>query len=212
MAAPATIRFVEQGHRYLAVTAKGEMPIPSVSEILAGCGLVNYNGISPEVLRQKAEFGSAVHLACQLDDENDLDESSLDPKVKVRLEGWRTFRRDFGFEPETVEQPLLFDYYGMLYGGTPDRIGRLTKETSIGVVRAIVDIKTTCEIEVHHAYQLAAYAMGRKTPDGNKFRRYVVQLLEDGDYRLQEFKDPHEERIFCSALAIEWEKRNKRLK
>ena len=50
-----------------------------------------------------AERGHHVHLATQLYDEDDLDESSLDEVVKGYLEGYKLFVTEMDFNPKQIE-------------------------------------------------------------------------------------------------------------
>jgi hypothetical protein len=176
--------------------------IPSVSRVLQGAGLFNLNGIDPKVLARKRALGEAVHLACQLYDEHDLDETTIDPLVRPRLDAWTKFCRDLDFHAEEIEQPFYFLANGMPYAGTPDRRGTCTSG------EVVIEIKCTAAVEPHHGVQLAAYALPHKH-DGKSPLRFVVQLLQDGDYKLHQFTDRTDERVFLSALALEHWKRLK---
>ena len=168
--------------------------IPSVSDILKGTGLIDYSGVRASVMENARQFGTAVDLACQLFDENDLDPDYNDPKVMPRLEGWQKFCREWEFKPLLVAKPMSHVLNGMAYGMTPDRYGIC----KLGNV--VIDIKNTAEVMASHAIQLAAYIQPFKI-EGNGVNRFVVQL-QDGGYKLHEFKDRQDERIFGAALAL----------
>jgi hypothetical protein len=69
----------------------------------------------------------------------------------------------------------------------------------------ILDIKCTSKIEPHHGVQLAGYAIGVASNNGERaesYRRVVVQLKRNGEYRMHEFKDEEDGHIFAAALRI----------
>lgn len=167
--------------------------IPSVSEIIRPC--TSYGGISAAVMENAREFGTHVDLACQYYDEGDLDEDTLDTRVRERLNGWVKFKKEFEFVAEVIAQPTYNVMNGMPYGMTIDRFGH-------GVIgNMVVDIKNTAEIEAHHALQLAGY--GDKYEKGGTVlcRRFIVQLIPN-DFKIVEFKDRQDKRIFGALLAV----------
>ena len=62
-----------------------------------------------------------MHLATALFDRDDLDESTLDERLRGYLNAWIRFRSETGFKPELVEQK--FHHPKLNYAGTPDRTG-----------------------------------------------------------------------------------------
>jgi len=180
--------------------------IPSVSEIIRPC--VCYDGIKKSVMDNAREFGLDVDAACQYYDEDDLDEDSLDERVRLRLEGWKLFRKEFDFKPLVIAQPTAHIMNGMPYGMTADRYGT-GRFDKIGY--AVVDIKNTAEIEPHHGLQLAGYE--DHYSDGGKLAcaRIIVQLKDKG-YNIVEFKDRQDKNIFGALLAIAHWKIQKKIK
>jgi len=178
--------------------------VPSVSYILKTNGFCDYAGVRKDVMENARQFGTAVDLACQLLDEDDLDPEYNDPKVMPRLEGWSKFCREWEFKPLIVAKPMSHAMNGMIYGMTPDRYGTC----KLGNV--VIDIKNTAEIMPSHQIQLAGYIQPFKT-EGNGVNRFVVQLV-DGGYKLHEFKDRQDERIFGAALACTYWKLAKGIK
>lgn len=179
-------RFEKESHKYFF----GDQELPSVTRVLIGAGLIDTQWYT-EVGRAR---GSAIHIACQFDDEGDLDEETLDPAVAPYLEAWRAFRKDTGFEPTETEQPSFDAIRG--YAGTPDRIGRR------GNKKSVVDIKSGGK---HPAYQiqLAAYANLQLEP--MSYERLQVRLQGDGKYFCDMF--PKSEfmadlNIFLSGLNV----------
>jgi len=182
------LKFDPASHRY---TLDGQVLV-SVTQVLKGVGLIDFNGINPDVLQRAAAFGTAVHQACHLDDLGDLDEQSLDENLKPYLEAWRSFRGDMKFD--AIEQPLWHPVYG--FAGTPDRI----KENTIW------DIKTGTTVYTSSAIQLAGYSILADIPTA---RRLAVQLKPDGKYQVHEFKERTDRQVFLSCLtAYQWRIKN----
>ena len=107
------IQFDPSTHVY---TVNGRV-VPSVTQVLREAGLVDPSIYPPGA----AERGTAVHLACQLHDENDLDESSLDPVIIPYLNAWKLFVSQNRFRATAIEQRICSLTH--CYAGTLDRIG-----------------------------------------------------------------------------------------
>lgn len=151
--------------------------VPSVTQVLEACGVVDYSYLPPATRAMALGRGSAVHSATQYDDEGDLDEALLDDELRPYLEAWRRFRRDTGFTPDLIEHRGFHPQYR--YAGTLDRRGGFPNGT-----RAIVDLKTNSS-EGWVRMQLAAYAAF--FPDPRAFRRICVEVHKDATYRAIEF-------------------------
>lgn len=199
MTVPATTRFEfnETLHKY---TVDG-VEVPSVTQILSSAGLVDYAGISQETLRYAAERGTAVHLACQFYDEEDLDPESLDLQVAKYVAAWRQFRLKHDFEILGSEQMHLGELNGLQFGMTIDRLiewrGR----------RAILDIKCSSRIHRWCGVQTAGYAIGLESHGTaaqrlSLYRRLIVQLKPNCTYELYDCEDTEDGEIFAAALAI----------
>lgn len=175
--------------------------LPSVTQVTRplDSGLLRAD---PELVAAAAERGDKVHQITQFFDEDDLDESTVDPALAGYLDAWKKFRLQLDFEPEAggIERVVLSRR--LHYTGRADRVG------SDGSGRRIViDIKTGM-VPLSAWPQLAAYAMAlneEKAGDLNTPRvsgMYVVQLSADGDYRLHHAKDIEEHyREFTHMLA-----------
>src|ERR1043165_3114073 len=92
----------------LHVYTLADRVLPSVTEILKGAGLVDDRWWT-EAGRWR---GSAVHAACWYDDEGDLDETTLDPKLQNYLQAYRKFKTELGFIPTDIETPIYNDLLG----------------------------------------------------------------------------------------------------
>ncbi len=158
--------------------------VPRVSWILQALDI--YGEIREDVLARAAARGTAVHESCQLWDENDLDEESLDPRIAPYLDGWKSFRKDTGFEPEHIEVAIHNSPYN--YAGRIDRIGKVSSGKTF-----LVDIKTGSGDYGNGkkgrvaGMQMAAYsaAWGDNTIDS----RIIVQLQPTGKYKIYQKDD-----------------------
>lgn len=185
---------------------QGKVRIPSVSEIIRPC--VNFDGIRQSVIDNARDFGLDVDAACQYYDEDDLDESTLEERVRLRLNGWIKFRQEFDFKPLVIAKSVAHTMNGMPYGMTADRYGT----GNFGdIANAVIDIKNTAEIEPHHGLQLAAYEDFYSDSGKIACGRYIVQL-KDNDYKIVPFKERQDKRIFSGLLAVAHWKMQKGIK
>lgn len=180
-----TLTFDEASHTYHF----GGQVVPGVTSILSP--LTDFSRVPPAVLEAAANFGKAVHRACELDDLNELDEDALDPALAPYLHAWRKFSAEHDVQWDKIEQPV---YHATLrYAGTPDRLG-LVKGS-----RAVVDIKSTAQLYPAVGPQLSAYANAEKEPYAE---RLAVQLKADGTYVAKAYKDPTDWPVFASLLTL----------
>lgn len=170
--------------------------VPGVSQILQKAGIVDLSAIPADRLAAAQEFGTAVHIACELHDKGTLDEAILDPQLKPYLDGWKLFRQEHSFQPEKIEEKLYSKIYR--FAGTIDRIGKCRIDDSL----VIVDIKSGI-VTPSIAIQLAAYELlVREHTGGKKTKRLVIFLNNTGTYKMQLYKDKIDTNIFLSALCI----------
>lgn len=164
--------------------------VPSVTQILRP--LMDFSFVRPDVLQAAADFGTAVHRACELDDLGDLDMEKLDPALAPYLVGWRMFCAEHACKWEAIEQQIL--HGSMRYAGTLDRAG-LVKDK-----RAVVDIKSGTSLTPTVGPQLAAYARAYD-PQGALLDRLAVRLYPGG-YELKAYTDPSDWPTFASLVTI----------
>lgn len=118
------LAFSEEGHRY---TVAGRQ----VDHVTAPLDFFNteVQRVSIEILEAAGALGTAVHLACAIDDRHrflggpPLDDNSVDDLVLPYLLGWRRFCDDCGFRPDLVEQP--FYHPEIDCAGTVDVVGKM---------------------------------------------------------------------------------------
>lgn len=184
------IRFDADTHTYWL----GQRRVPSVTQILQPVS--DFSMVKPEVLEYKRQLGTAVHLATELYDKDDLDFGSLDTTVEAYLAGWILFRQETGFEVEKIEQRVF--HPSLFYAGTLDRTGILFGDS------AVLDVKTSASLMPAVGMQLAAYqeALAAGPEKTKPKKRFAVQLKPDGKYSLKEYDDPADWATFLSLKTV----------
>lgn len=223
-------------HRY----ERNGKVVPSVTQVLAELGFSNYaivEATNPLALERKRQIGKLVHQAAHFWDEDqktlsvevlDLWESQLPEVVRLRLQGYKKFRKDTGYTPIINEGRYIFETFGMSYGGQFDSIG------TIGKRWALVDIKNASGAgQRSWGLQTVAYEEGIKsairaghfpftlTPEQIRgilsapMLRVIPQLFDDGTYKLYTSDDRQSKvffdndlRVWQSTLCIALDKRN----
>jgi hypothetical protein len=165
--------------------------VPGISRVIAGVGLIN----SARFTDFSRDRGTMAHLACQLHDEGDLDESTLDPVIVPYLEGWKKFREQSGFVPNVIEKSL---YSPLLdFAGTPDRYGKMNGNS------VIAEIKTG-GISFVTGIQLAAQDfLFQHAMDLHADKRLAVQLTKEGNYKLTQYNDQQDYADWLGCLTVE---------
>jgi len=107
--------FYEEGHIYLA--SDGTTELPSVTNILKSEGFIDDTWFNDYV----RDRGNNIHLACHLDDINELDEDTVGEVELPYLEAYRKFKRESGFMVEESEVPKA--NLKLMFAGTPDKQG-----------------------------------------------------------------------------------------
>lgn len=170
--------------------------LPSVTGIIKP--LFDFSMIKPEVLEYKRALGTAVHLATELYDADDLDEDSLDEAVIPYLNAWKKFKVEMKVEIITSEQPIYHVCRG--YAGMLDRTATVNKRPFI------IDIKCTAALSPATGIQLAGYKDMIGQPHN---RRAAVQLKPNGNYVFEEYDDDSDLSTFLSLLNVQnWIKKH----
>lgn len=184
----AALQFDPQQHRY---TLRGRV-LPSVTQVLQPLRS-DLQRVNAEALRAAGERGTAVHVAVELDEARDLDESSLDAHTAGCLAQWRRFKVSSRLLVIASEQRVVHEANG--YAGTADIFGR------INGVQVAIDIKT-CAPHWTHALQLAAYVDAHRA-SGNSapWMRYSLHLTPD-NYTLKPYTNPNDVRAWNAALTL----------
>ena len=160
--------------------------IPGVSQIIREAGMSSFPESGGSWQSQR---GQAVHLACQLWDEADLDEATLDPAIAPYLEAWKNFLAENKAKVLMNEQML---YHPTLrYAGTIDRL------LLIGEQEFLCDIKTGSKYP-EYPIQTAGYALLIDRPVG----RMCVYLAGNGTFNTSTHRDRSDEQYFLAAYTI----------
>jgi hypothetical protein len=169
-------------------------PAPGITRVLRAAGLLDGMAADEGAMRR----GEYVHLATELDDRGELDETTVDPAIRPYLEGWRKCRRETGWEILDIET-LKGSALG--YATKIDRIVRTPK----GI--AVVNIKTG-GVYPHYAIQLAGEALLLDGQDGYGIvGRIGVHLDGDGNYKPIHYTDRNDFKIWRAALTVAlWKK------
>jgi hypothetical protein len=176
---------------------------------------VDYSAVAPDVLANKAAFGTRVHEYTALHDQDDLEPEDWTklinhPKYGPRLKGWVQFCEDFHFTPDPnwIEEPCAVRVNGMTYAMTIDRFGFLgPKDASGAAIPAVVELKTCCDREPSHQIQTAGQAIPFRGDGSVSCKRMAVYLLDKPNgvgkfYFAQEHEDRQDEKIFLAALML----------
>jgi hypothetical protein len=193
------IEFEAASHEYRL----GGKVLPSVTRVLADLSPIKH--LDPAVLAPAAERGKDVHLACQLYDLDQLDESSITPEIEPYLFAWQTFRSDYLVRCLEVERIV----YAHGYAGTLDRYVQWAPGRRIGLRFGLLEIKTGAADPTHGpqtaAYLHALLSMKKKLLPRGSVRgaptRAAVYLGADGRYRVELHQDPADLSIFMAALT-----------
>lgn len=189
---PAALTFDPAEHRYVL---DGVRELPSVTTILRAQGLVQ-DAWFTEQARLRGDY---VHLACRMLDDDELDETTVDPIIAPYVNAYRAFVTTV--KPEwTYIEHLIFDPV-LGYAGTLDRAGAMQGEDW-----ALVDLKSG-GIYPAVGPQTAAYR--RCLPNGHRWKRFAVQLKADGHFTLHPLTDRSDEDTFIAALRLhQWKARH----
>lgn len=189
MTATGALQFDAAAHIY----SIDGVPVPSVTDVLADVGIVDYSQIPDGTRVMALERGRYVHLACQFYDEGDL--GTLDPALVGYLDAWKRFREECRFEPLLIEDRHYNATYG--FAGCLDRTGTMAGKSDV-----LLDIKTNCA-PYWTAFQTAGYASFFDKPA--RFRRMAVELHNDASYRLHEYRCSNfsaDLGVFLAALTV----------
>lgn len=145
------IEFLENEHLYI----KDGIVIPSVSEILHYIFPDKYKNIPKKILERKAEYGTRLHLAIQLLEEQGI-ETELNPNQRASLLQYLELKKEYNVK--VLEQELIVSY-------EYEYAGRLDMIAYVDGKLCLIDIKTTYELDEEYlSWQLSYYelAYGKK--------------------------------------------------
>lgn len=193
MGAADRFTFDEESHVYRL----GDRVLPSVTQVIGF--LTDLSRVPPDVLERKRLFGRAVHLACELDDAGELDESSTHPAVMTRVVAWRQALQALDARVVLAEGAMRGYHPRLMFAGTPDRLICVG-----GREHWLVDLKTSDDAYRSWGVQLAGYQLlllEREDVPGIQ-KRVAVQLFDDGDFKVVPYRNPNDELCFRACLSI----------
>lgn len=182
----AAVTFDAATHTY---TVSG-VRVPSVTQVLAP--LSDLAGIPASVLNAKRDLGHAVHMACELDDADNLDEATVHAAVQPYLRAYRAFRQDTRAVVLACEQRVYHPVHR--YAGTLDRVFRIDGH------KVLTDLKTCFTTPASVGPQTAAYQAAHGNAEVK--RRAALQLRPDGTYRFQPLDNPNDMAVFVACLTV----------
>lgn len=188
------LEFDEELHEYKL----DGVVLPSVTTLMRP--LYDFSSVSEDVMKRAGAFGTAVHMACEMHDQDDLDEATLDPAIVPYLDGWKQFLRLSGAKPVLIETRYASK---MHFAGTIDRLCEIDGKL------ILVDIKTSATLSSAVGVQLAAYKHLLIEHGNGVDERAAVQLRADGTYKYKIYNDQHDWPCFVSLLTIHnWRQKN----
>lgn len=190
------LTFDDDAHRYEVLGVDH----PSVTTIISAFRPMGFERAkaSGRMHANHATIGSLRHLATELDDAGELDESALDEKLMNAVAAWRDFRRAAGFTPTAIEERVFSRRHE--FAGTIDRVG-----TTSNGERLIIDIKGSF-VSPTYPLQLAAYRLAWQEVTGERINRACcVHLHNNAKFKVatygDEVLDGHESAFVALATA-----------
>jgi hypothetical protein len=185
------------GKNHLYRNSRGTI-VPSVTQVFSILGCNNFDGISPEVLEWKRNYGVAVHKAIELLVQDDLDWDSLDDLIVPAVKGIEQKLKAMQFQYEAAEEVRIHSLYGMEYGLTIDLKGTIVYQ---GKVRhAIIDLKSGAQFTPTWRWQIGAYTVAQPKVDGG-WVGLVLQFDKDGQVNSHYIDLPPAQREYQILLA-----------
>lgn len=187
------LEFEADAHRY---TLNGRV-LPSVTTVLEP-----YSGIDAAIavhgqayIDAAAAFGSNVHLATHLYDQDELDWGSLDPALVPFVRAWQLCLEETG--GVVIASELRVHHRALRYAGTLDKL------VAIGRDDCLIDVKATADIPRTVGPQTAGYQEALLDCQGRRVqKRYCCHLRADGTYKLQPLTTPTDFAVFQAALTL----------
>lgn len=183
------VQFDEVSHTYTVSGVK----YPSVTQIISNMGLYGDTSFFTDYSRDR---GSFVHKIIQWHLSNELDEATIDPVLQPYFDAWLKFEKEAAYVSDVCEKAIANETYR--FAGTIDHIGHLNGYF------CLIDVKTGAHNPAT-AIQLGGYEILVKHPG---IKRYELQLMDTGNYKLTEHKNRQDRDIFIAALALYYWKAN----
>ncbi len=186
-------------HAYYDETGKW---VPSVTQILALCGMSDYSMVPHEVLQRKRELGSRVHFHCAVIDKFGVDRmGEVLEEDRPYVDAYLRFMGEHEFIPQAskVEQPMVVQVYGMKFGVTPDVYG------SLGGSPSVIERKCADAPKSAWKIQTAFQEMALRTAFYESIGRFALLLKSDGSYYLNKHSNQVQDHSRAAAcLTVVW--------
>lgn len=138
------------------------------------------------------ERGTAVHQMLKLAQDNDLDESTIDERLKPYLTAWKTFQRVTKYRPMVTEQAV--------YCPEPEFAGTLDSAGILNGQLVVIDVKTQ-NYPSWARVQLTAYMMAVKAAGFTPAAGIGLCLKGDGTFKAHPYEFNEQNRAeWCAML------------
>lgn len=207
----ASLTFEPETHTYRRGDGR---VVPSVTEILRAVGVsVDFDALAgvahrvAQAIDLKRDIGTALHLDAHAFDDNDLDWTTVDPRVEPYLRAWVTFRDNTGLVPVVRERRVYHPVFS--YAGTLDGIFRAPTGTLV-----LVDLKVGDPADAAAHLQTAAYEAAYRAEHGGEpiTDRWAVRLCPElrVPYRVSKYTDWRDFQKFQACLTVFFEQPTRR--
>jgi CRISPR/Cas system-associated exonuclease Cas4 (RecB family) len=182
------VRFDPIAHEYFL----GDRKFISITQLLKHFGMTpDYEAFGNDNSR---DFGSHVHAACALRDQDNLGE--YDKAMEPWLLGYRKFIEVHNPQWTAIEKPFISTVWG--FAGTPDRFGQIGNRT------AIVELKTGSPDPSHDLQTAGQQILVEEYYSTRVQDRYTLYLKPD-DFKLVKHPGKTDKTVFLSlASAYQW--------
>lgn len=196
-------RFDAKEHRYFY----GELEIPGVTNLLRESRLSDYSGVPIDRLEYKRTLGLAVDYACDLLDQDNLDESTLHTDIIPYVNAYKKFKEVERFEPDVEKSQVPLGSRIWLFGGKCDVIGTFVDR--FDNKPCLVDRKCLYTMYESTGAQLAAYEiLIQENFKINVVKKFGLCLKKTGNYDPVDYGHPIYRQDFLAALHLHWRRRN----
>jgi len=167
--------FRESDHSYF--NEKG-IRVPSTTQIFGILGLTDFDGIPPDVLEWKRNYGIAVHSAVEFLVSDDLDWDTLDEAIIPAVTGLECFLKKIEYQSEAAEERKVHSLFGMKYGLTVDGRGTMLYQ---GKRRHVIfDLKSGVKASPTWKWQIGGYVAAQPKVEGG-WMGLVAQFDKAGE-------------------------------
>jgi hypothetical protein len=183
----------------------GDVVWPSVTQLITEFKLVDYSMVHPDRLEYKRVLGTAVDMACDLWERDNLDIPSLHQEILPYFNAYRKFTEIEGFAVDLEKSMKRYWSAKWRYHGQPDLVCSKDGEN------VLIDRKCTWVLYPSGDCQTAAYkALIEENERGFKIhRRFLLKLNNNGNYELREAKNYTQDlQDFYACLRLHWRRRD----